>query len=357
MAFEDKIITGDRYLARLVCGGEHAFELEIDGSVRLAFGRVTLGGFSEVNALPSKMRLHESLDGLSGSFEGEGVIPFGCEYLVKRQMNILSAGIGTMTVDLSAVNHGVVGNVELEDVLLPGTWEKLEFLVFGEEDFRTVTGEAVSGELYHGSEPVIMLRGTSSDGIRVEYACGSDIWRHRAAKRTPGGTGEFILSADGSGVTLKRAIIRFAEDAIIEKRPWRFKSLFSWSTAKPGELPATQEIAALNAGANAQCVSCGRTGGKGVCLCSSPARKLFKDLVRKTSDDIVLDGGVSGICFNAAHQDRPGKGELEHWDLGDWVDFYLWANRQLLRQEKHFRMKAEKDSLLADSVTVENFMR
>ena len=98
MAFEDKIITGKEFLARLVTAGEHSFELELQGNVRLAFGRVTLGGFSESNALPSKMRLHESLDGLSCSFEAENVIPFGCEYLVKRQMDILASGIGKFKI-------------------------------------------------------------------------------------------------------------------------------------------------------------------------------------------------------------------------------------------------------------------
>ena len=353
MAFEDKIITGNDFLARLVTAGEHSFELEIQGKIRLAFGRVTLGGFSESNALPSKMRLHESLDGLSCSFEAENVIPFGCEYQVKRQMDILASNIGTMTDDLSAVNHGVVGNVALEDVIFPGPWAALEYLPYGETAFRTVELPVDSAEIYSGDETVVMLRLTGTDGVQVEYACGSDLWRHRAGKRTAGASGHFEISGSNEEIILKRAVVTFAEDAVIEKRPWRFKSVFSWSTSAPAEAAPTVDIQMLPISANGM----QSPAGDALCLCSSPARKVLKDLVRKADSDIILGNVKSAICFNPAHQDRPGKGDLEHLDIGDLVDFYLWANRQLGRQGKSFKLKSAEGSLFADAVTLKNMMR
>lgn len=352
MAFEDKIITGKDFLARLVTAGEHSFELEINGKVRLAFGRVTLGGFSESNALPSKMRLHESLDGLSCSFEAENVIPFGCEYLVKRQMDILAGGIGTLTDDLSAVNHGAVGNVALEDVIFPGPWTTLEYLPFGETEFRKVELAGDTAEIYGCDEAIVMLRLSDGEGVQVEYACGSDLWRHRAAKRTAGAVGHFEISGNNENIVLKRSIVTFAEDAVIEKRPWRFKSLFSWTTNAPAGAVPTVDARTLPVNANGM-----QTSVNAICLCSSPARKVLKDLIRKADSDIVLGNVESAVCFNSAHQDRPGKGDLEHLDIGDWVDFYLWANRQLLRQGKSFKLKAAEESLFATSVTVKNMMR
>lgn len=357
MAFEDKIITGKEFLARLVTAGERAFELELDGKVRLAFGRVTLGGFSESNALPSKMRLHESLDGLSCSFEAENVIPFGCEYLVKRQMDILASGIGTLTDDLSAVNHGAVGDVALEDVIFPGPWTTLEYLPFGETEFRKAELSENSSEFYNSDEVIVMLRLTDAAGVKVEYACGSDLWRHRTAKRTAGAAGHFEISGSSAEIVLKRSIVAFAEDAVIEKRPWRFKSLFSWSVEKPAEVSPTVGIQSLDVAKNGlQTLPGGKTADM-PCLCSSPARKVLKELIRKADSDIVLGGADLALCFNSAHQDRPGKGELEHFDLGDWVDFYLWANRQLLRQNKSFKLKAAENTLFASSVIVQNMMR
>lgn len=357
MAFEDKIITGKEFLARLVTAGEHSFELELQGNVRLAFGRVTLGGFSESNALPSKMRLHESLDGLSCSFEAENVIPFGCEYLVKRQMDILASGIGTLTDDLSAVNHGAVGDVALEDVIFPGPWQTLEYLPFGENTFRRVELSDTESTLYDSDEVIVMLRLSDGAGVKVEYACGSDLWRHRAAKRTAGAVGHFTVCGNSSEIVLKRSIVAFGEDAVIEKRPWRFKSIFSWSVETPSEAVPTCDIRSLKVAPNGLQTLAGGGGTPFPCLCSSPARKVLKDLIRKSSDDIVLGSVSPAPCFAAAHQDRPGKGELEHLDLGDWVDFYLWANRQLLRKEKSFKLKAAENTLFADSVTVQNMMR
>lgn len=46
------------------------------------------------------------------------------------------AGLALWTVDVSAVARGIVSAVELEPVTFPGPWRTLEYLIYGEKEFR-----------------------------------------------------------------------------------------------------------------------------------------------------------------------------------------------------------------------------
>ncbi len=360
MAVEEKVLSGPDFAVRCLPDGKYALTLEIAGRTRFRLGRLAVGEFSELGALPKKLRLHRTGDALSGSFETAAVIPFGNEFLVERDIEFCD-GFGQSTVDVSAVNHGAVGDLALGDVFFEGPWKRLEFLLFGETAFRRVeTGDGET-EFYRGAEIPLMVRLVSDDGVRVEFATGCDLWRHRAAFRTPGTRSEFALTGGAGQVIFERRVLSYAADVEIEKRPWRFTNLFAWSSgatrsaASPSDMVFDLAAAKLPETARRTLPGGGDAGSP--CLTGAGSRRFLRDLIRRNRGAVELTGAAPGLCFAAGHLERPGKGELEHLDLEDYLNFYLWGNRQLARSGGSLRMTSRGTGLFDDSVCVANLAR
>ena len=359
MPTEEHLIHGADFTFRSLPNGKDSLILEVAGRPRLRCGRVRCAEFSELGALSRKFRLHGSIDNLTASFETLSVIPFGCEYEVERDLEAVD-GFATATVDIRAVNHGKVGNLALEDLEFDGPWNKLEFLVWGEEQFRTVEPAADEQEFHHSPETLVMIRLTADDGVRVEFATGSDLWRHRSGFRTPGASGEFVLSGSRDKIVFRRQILTYEAEAEIEKRPWRFQTVFAWSV--PGrEADSEAGVRSINL-ASASIAESGRRIGCGgkvqpeLCLASAPARKFFRTQVRQASSPLRFEHANFGLCMSAAHLERPNKKELEHLDLEDWIAFYVWGNRQLLKNGHWLTMHCDCGQF-ADSVSAANLAR
>ena len=231
-----EICNGSERITALA-SGEAALEISGAGDTRYRVGRITAGGFSESIALPEKLRCHRTNDNLCAEFDTLNVIPFGCEYRVKRHWTFFN-NIALLSCDIAADNGGTIRALELEPVEFPFAPAKVEFLIFGEDTLHSV--DAPEGELYCGSEVPLMLRVHSASGSAAEYLCGDDIWRHRAAGKIPGAEAQFKITATASGVILERKIFDIPEETAVEKRPWKFKSIFSWSNATPAAAPAAE---------------------------------------------------------------------------------------------------------------------
>lgn len=361
MPFQEAVIAGPEFSARVEPSGKYAFTLELEGRPRLRTGRAGCAAFSELSALPKSFRRHASSDGLSASVEARSVIPFGCEYEVRREIELWD-GCGTLTVDIAAVNHGAVGDLSLGEVSFPGPWTKLEFLLWGEKKFRAV--ELLAGEereFHHSPEIPVMIRLSDGAGCVVEFAAGSDLWRHRAGFRTPGATGEFTLTGSAEEVRFSRQILRYEPEVEPEKRPWRFSSLIAWRTGNDPEPEPEGERVDLAA---AELPDSGRrvpAEGEGAaalpCLASPAGRKFIRNLVRRASGSLVLTGAAPELCLDAAHLGRAGKGELEHFDLEDYFAFHLWGNHQLAGRGDSFTMLPAPECRFAGSAAVKNLGR
>ena len=101
-----KTIAGPGFTGTVYAEGGAVFELAAGGRPLLRLGRTRCGGFAEDGALLKKLRFHASLDSLSASIDTAAVIPFGCEYLVSRELEMV-AGLALWTVDVSAVARGI----------------------------------------------------------------------------------------------------------------------------------------------------------------------------------------------------------------------------------------------------------
>ena len=307
-----KTIAGPGFTGTVYAEGGTVFELAAGGRPLLRLGRTRCGGFAEDGALLKKLRFHASLDSLSASIDTASVIPFGCEYLVSRELEMV-AGLALWTVDVSAVARGIVSAVELEPVTFPGPWRTLEYLIYGEKEFRRVEPGETETEFYRGRELVMSVRLTAADGARVEFNAGGDLWRHRAAMHLPEAVGEYALSG---GAELDCADVALPESG--------------------------------------RRVRCGGEAESRPCLTSPAARRIFRDFVRRSAADLRIGGLAPGCCCAAAHLERPGKKELEHLDLDDCISFYLWGNRQLAKNGHHLRITPAAEGPFAGSVSAAN---
>lgn len=347
MPFQDKIIAGDDFSARMTAEGATAFELDVAGKTRLKIGRVCCGAFSETNALLQKLRRHTAVDRLSASFEAETVLPFGCEYQISRKVEICD-GFADWTLDVRALNYGLIEALSLEELFFCGPWTNVEFLIFGENAFRTVIPGSEKAELYRAEEIPWIVRLTAADGVRIEFLTGADLWRHRSARHLPGAHCEFALTGNADEIKMERNVLRFDPETSIEKRPWRFSNLIAW------ENPGRQLRVAPGACDDGSETRIDLAAEKVACLSSSAGRKFMRSTIRRAANNLIFENASPSLCFDAAHLGRPAKKQLEHCDADDFIHFYLWGSRQLAANGFSLQMQPAAGSLLADSVCAAN---
>ena len=319
--------------------GNGVLELARAGGAPAFFrlGRVKCGKFGELGALPEKFRLHRSEDAAEAELESSGVIPFGCEYRVSRDCRV-TCGCATLTTDIAAVTGGRVDGMELEPPTFAGDLARAEFLIYGEEKFRSVELPA-SGTLYSGREVPLMIRVTYADGLRCEMALGADVWRHRAAFGIDGAASEYELVAAGNELKLTRRVLKYAPDIEPERRPWRFTVLIGWDDGSASAEPS------------------GETFELPGCAMSAVSRRELRSLVRRSDRSLVWRNVSPAVCGDAAHVSRSGRGELAHFDLEELLAAWRWANRQLGKSGHHLALTPKAGGLFADSVILRNLAR
>ena len=320
--------------------GDNSIEVSSHGKEFFHLGHIRTAGFDGALSLPEKLRCHRTNDNLCAEFDSVSVIPFGCEYRVKRHWTLFS-NIALLSCDITADNGGTIRDLELEPVEIMLAPEKIEFLIRGESALRTV--ENASGIIYSGPAPVLMLRVSGRYGNKVEYVCGDDIWRHCAAEKIAGVSSDYQIAVENGKTVLTRKVLIASEEAVMEKRPWKFKSIFSWSTP---------ETSAVQCGENAEKFS---VPG---CFASAAAHREIRKVVRAAGNDrtLVMHGKFPVICHDPAHLERPAKNPVEHSDLGAAALDYLWANRELAKRGSRLIMESNS-TLYGDSVVLSNLGR
>lgn len=323
-----------------LASGENCVEVNIHGKPVLQLGRIGVAGFSGALALPDKLRCHRTNDNLCAEFDSVNTIPFGCEYKVKRHWVVFN-NIALLNCDIAADNGGTIRDLELEPVKISLKPAKIEFRICGEQNLHSV--ENPSGEIYCGNAAVLMLRVTSLEGVQAEYVCGDDLWRHMAAEKIEGASANYTITASENGVILTRKVLITPEEVIMEKRPWKFKSIFSWRDPKcePVRCPDDPET-----------IDKFTIPG---CFASAYAHRGLRKIVRASGArrQLVMQGGFPVICDDPAHLERPAKHPVMHSDLASAAADYLWANRELAKRDSILVMESSS-TFYGESVVLAN---
>ncbi len=306
------------------------------------------GVFSEKSALTRKLRIHRSADLLESSAESLRIIPFGCEFEIRRNA-VFFDGFALVTVDCAAVSGGGVDEFTLDPVVFSGRWRRLG--IDGGGGIRWQDAVDEPAVLWNDGRPPLRMLAEGDDGSIFECGCGEDLWRHHAGADMPGCSAAFTVTGDSKSLRIDRRMFSFdkSEDVEIPRRSWRFSYYIAWHTGAGGKAVSGQE-AALDQLDLPE--SAGRTGAGGVrlqsCCMAAPAlRRRLRDAVRSAGGSLTLTGYVPGICFDPSHPERPSKGSLMHWDLPEAAALYIWGNRQLAAKGGVLTIKPGENSAAA----------
>lgn len=276
----------------------------------LSIGRIKTGKFDESLGLAEKLRRHMANDALSAAMDSENVIPFGCEYRVKRHWK-LAGNIVELTDDIAADNGGRISDLTLEDITFHGQAVKVEILFAGESAVREFAAE---GMIYDGGILPVLVKVTFADGSAAEAYSGDDFWRHQCAATYAGGRAHHTIAVQDGAIVWRRQVLTVPEETEVEKRPWRFKSIFAVSGGNemvPGGSMVTFDG----------------------CFAAAAKHRDFRSFIRKqpagSSVAVTVSGGV--FCSDGSHVSRPGK-EVLHGMFGEIFDEYIWGGSAMARK-------------------------
>ena len=331
-----KTAAGPGFEFSVYARGKNAAELLLNGVPKFYLGRVTLEEkFSETGALEKKLRRHESADMLSVGLDSLNILPFGCEYAVGREFEVTDS-FAEFANDVSALHYGRVGSLELEPLTFSGKPCRVEFIPADRTAFECVELDKEQ-TLYSSSVPLLMVCARWADGTSVEYAVGTDLWRHEAAAQMTDASAEFTLSFDGENLLYERRVLIYSKEAEPEKRPWRFKNLLSWRCGDKTPSPVAENCFAVPG-----------------CQVDPAARREVRRKVRSGKGEMSLVNASPCICPDSAHVERPRRSGFTHFDLAEYVSFRLWANRQLLKSGGSLAIYPAEKTIFKNTVAMQN---
>jgi hypothetical protein len=317
-----KKITIENQLCRAEAfdGGRYSLKINVCEGFNIAVGRTACSEMSETSAINSKFRRHDSADGVTVGIDSEGTIPFGCEYTVSRRIT-LSDGAALITTDAAALNHGTIdifecenicfdfeGNADIALVCADGSCKTFEYREEEDDDDEKI--------LYSGSKAVVMLSVKNKDAA-AEFMISDDIWRYCCK----GKSGLFTVKREKNRIILERTPFNFRtqaeenkDDAVTApKRPWRFNFILMWHSAAKSSTPPDRDHCSIDIDG---------------CALSAANRRKIKSATRSGAGDLVIECSNLDLCCDAAHLERPGRGELLHTAAHDLLSMRIWGNRQ-----------------------------
>ena len=343
-------VEGKEWNIRFGEPGRDRFTLQCAEDLFLVSGCCTINDLSEQSALPSRLRPHVSEDGKEFSFDSKTVIPFGSEPSVVRKYKMTDRVIHLTTDLVMRINPGMTG-LTAGDFHIRGKIAKVSIL-----GTAGVLREAGGEILYEDSVPPLSVIFESESGAKMEVSTGEDVWRWSAAERL-GGTSCFRIAKEEIGIRYTRELFRWTPQKDVEPPPgrvWRFNTLISWCNAKTARprRPSKPKSILDCSSVQWQKGLCKDSGE--VCFAANGTINVLKKWLRSNladleeGDILLLDNVSVGPCHSAAHQDRPGKKELLHWDLNALLEFKRWAEKQLDRSGASLKIIPAKNSPVRD---------
>lgn len=347
-------ISGSDFAVKLPVAGNMIFELNFGGA-RLEIAGAVCGGFGEQTAMTEKFRSHRTDDGLTAVVDSVRVVPFGCEYLIQRKIE-LTSGHAAFTVDVRAGAGGALRQLELDPVVLRGDWVSIGVRAAdGAAAVWTELGETPC-TVYDSGEPFLSLTAQDRDGRLIDLGCGFDLWRHRSGGAAAGGNARFTIRYEAGQLRVERRILGFSAEAEVSGRLLRLEYFVAWSAA-PGpavDVPAAVvELASLELPSSGRRTAADGSAAAGCCMMAAAIRRRLLLLVRSAAaGKLTLAGVEPGVCHDAGHLERANQRVLPHWDLPELFTLHCWANRQLSKREDgSFTMATAPDSRLAGTAS------
>ena len=315
------------------------------------FGGGTLNHLAETGALCTRLRRHGRADRRGAEVETVSDYPFGGEARILRQYT-LRDGFMEICVDVRPGRGEAVRDFLLDELSFPGEWSSIriaaDFPAPGSapQDLAELDSSH-TGTLWEGAEAPLVILLTAPDGSMLEIGSGDDLWR--LPEQSGECTRNVRLERDAAGtLILHRAMLHWNDEAVVERRPWRFRYYLAWSDGRKREALGNFRRIDL---AEVAVPPEGRTqndASGALCWQSPAARKALRKFLRQEAaaenpGHLTLAVEAPALCTAAAHLERPRRGELPHWNLTEMAAFHDWAARLLA--PRLFRMEFPADSI------------
>ncbi len=331
------------------CGGPRA--LHINGTSVMSGVTCVIDGQGDDSLHCRKTRVYhkagQSIFECDGTFKGGQTYSQTCKY---------AGNSLRVTWDLNwPKNIPVKSSVEIGSAVLDGEWTKVYVVNSTPVDglpFPGLWKALTPGEILFFDTLPASLVFERSDGVRLEYSLGFDIWRWNHGLGVEGASTLTVqVGLDKVRLTRRIAMTDAEEGVIPEAREYRFMATFAWSwpgmedmddVADAVELPVISsaqgfDMSSFTGGAvsldyaKLPCIDSAKRGGV-PCLETAQAISVLKRCVRQlaTASDsgvLVIRNLEPGFCTEGRHVSK--KGERLHWDLYDILTFAAWAKNCL----------------------------
>ncbi|MDD5698851.1 MAG: hypothetical protein PHH77_09580 [Victivallaceae bacterium] len=320
---------------------------------------------SEAQSLPRKSRIHRKIDGLSLVYRAAALIPFGPEPEIRREFDFTD-GFARIIQDIDPGRAAAAEKLTVDRMSLPGPWRRLAVIripepgkSFPQPEWFDLTA-AADRVCFDESRPFLAVILETPDGKWLEIGTGDDLWRWSIAGGLPGCSAQFSVHTAGRAVELIRTPVWFTaiaeETPAVQPRAWRFKWYFAWTETSVAPAVTGRKQLILDLADYAE-----KNDGS-PCLHGGPLRKQLRHALRSLianheNTDLVLTGAKPHICAQESHLNRStGKNSL-HWDGWDFMELFLWANRQGLATGCTFRIDSKLDTPLWRRLARPGFQR
>ncbi len=317
------------------------------GTVTLTTLPAVPGDYPETMALQKKCRPHASADGSECSLDTESYIPFGTEPAIERKYTFTNSRM-TVRTDF-VLRH----SFEIRSIV-GGGWKASGIKHFkisckGSKagapnhektiDFQSLEDGAT---VYDKEHIPLILRLVGMDNKPLDFELGASVWRWDLPSRLPG-KARFIIRKEKDSLCFYWNLFEYtapAPEAVPPHgRNLRFIWSLNWGTPEKIKTPkAVFDTEEYQWPESAKVMGKdGKTLENLPCFQSAKVLEILKSWLRSNLADaeegdtfVLRVPAEDSVCCSAAHEDRPRKELLIHWDRDGKLDFQRWANRQLL---------------------------
>jgi hypothetical protein len=328
---------------------------------------VELGDLSETTSLPQKAIRHDVMDLNCYTIDTQSIIPFGSEPQITRKFEHLS-NIIKVTTDIHVKRPTPAKNFEVDSINLKGKWKKYAIINLksyqkNNNDIEWIDLSNIdSTTLYSDTKHFHILLLENENHFRFEIGVGFDLWRWNHATNTEiketrdinhpnlepevldDARGNFTIEKINDYIIIKREIITSEKQFDIISHNWRFHWYLAWGKkSSKSKNPKTVKLQ------NSKTPELLQT----TCLHNKKSKNILHKSIRKVmnnlkNETLELKSLNPHYCTNPSHVSRPKEKEVEHLDITDIMELWLWGSKQLLKKDNKFIITPDENSIFKE---------
>ena len=346
---------------------------------------VELGDLLETTSLPQKAICHDVMDLNCYTIDTQSIIPFGSEPQITRKFEYLS-NIIKVTTDIHVKRPIPAKKFEVDSLNLKGKWKRYAIIDLkdyqqNQNDIKWIDLSNIdSTTLYNSTKHFHILLLENENNSRFEIGVGFDLWRwnyatdteikeskdinnpHHEPELLKDAMGNFTIEKINDYIMIKREIITSDKPFDIISHNWRFHWYVAWGeksskSQKPKTVELENSTLPLLRSPTGFTEELSGTRTPELlplpCFHNKKSKNLLHKSIRKImnkldNETLELKSFNPNYCTNPSHVSRPNDKEIEHIDITDIMELWLWGSKQLLKRDNKFIITPDENSIFKE---------